>query len=266
MRGKRGFTLIELLVVIAIIAILAAILFPVFTRAKKKAKQAACQSNLKQIALAFRMYTNDWDEKFPIWVLPCHGGPHAPYNPHWVFRVMPYVKNRSIFRCPDSHPGTWEGFNIFCTQAIPPGESRWREGEISYGYNEAIMGNFNGVANLPSIKYPAETALVFDCIYSFANPKSIRVRVVAAKHMWQAIWNGLLQCGCPPTITQPDKIDAWCRHPGGENIGFADGHVKFYSWQKLTSPKCIDSSMPIRWSCPDILDVPRGAVSGPWGP
>ena len=66
LRGRRsGFTLIELLVVIAIVAILAAILFPVFAKARGKARQAVCQSNLKQFGLAFAMYASDWDGQYP---------------------------------------------------------------------------------------------------------------------------------------------------------------------------------------------------------
>lgn len=62
---RKGFTLIELLVVIAIIAILAAILFPVFAKAREKARQTACTNNQRQIVTAAQMYTQDHDEMFP---------------------------------------------------------------------------------------------------------------------------------------------------------------------------------------------------------
>ncbi len=60
---RRGFTLIELLVVIAIIAILAAILFPVFARAREKARTASCSSNVKEMQLGVLMYAQDYDER-----------------------------------------------------------------------------------------------------------------------------------------------------------------------------------------------------------
>jgi prepilin-type N-terminal cleavage/methylation domain-containing protein/prepilin-type processing-associated H-X9-DG protein len=62
---RKAFTLIELLVVIAIIAILAAILFPVFGRARENARRSSCQSNMKQIGLAFVQYAQDYDEIMP---------------------------------------------------------------------------------------------------------------------------------------------------------------------------------------------------------
>ena len=64
-RSDLAFTLVELLVVIAVIAILAALLFPVFAQAREKARQAACASNLRQIGMAFAMYTEDYDERLP---------------------------------------------------------------------------------------------------------------------------------------------------------------------------------------------------------
>src|SRR5690349_514355 len=71
-RRPSGFTLIELLVVIAIISILAAILFPVFAKARSRARESTALSNLKQIGAALHMYAADYDEhlpdRWPIWL------------------------------------------------------------------------------------------------------------------------------------------------------------------------------------------------------
>ena len=102
---RRGFTLIELLVVIAIIAILAAILFPVFARAKAKALETSCLSNVKQIALAVLTYASDWDQQPPqYWV----DGVDIKYDRDhtngneidaWM-SLEPYLKSWDIVQCP----------------------------------------------------------------------------------------------------------------------------------------------------------------------
>jgi prepilin-type N-terminal cleavage/methylation domain-containing protein/prepilin-type processing-associated H-X9-DG protein len=100
-RSRAGFTLIELLVVIAIIAILAAILFPVFAKAREKARQTSCLSNVKQLGLGQLMYIQDYDEMTPVH--RCGDSGHA-----WLYCthecILPYVKNVQIFRCPSRSP------------------------------------------------------------------------------------------------------------------------------------------------------------------
>ncbi|NCO34708.1 MAG: hypothetical protein AUJ92_03015 [Armatimonadetes bacterium CG2_30_59_28] len=112
LRHKRGFTLIELLVVIAIIAILAAILFPVFARAREKARTSSCQANLKQIGLSVLMYVQDYDERFPISGYQNQSGQTgvACMNGateggcanvwHWSEAIQAYLKNRQLMLCP----------------------------------------------------------------------------------------------------------------------------------------------------------------------
>ena len=86
---RRGFTLIELLVVIAIIAILAAILFPVFAKAREKARQSSCLSNVKQLGLAMMQYAQDYDERLPMYA---DGG----YRYNWDVAIEPYLKNSQV--------------------------------------------------------------------------------------------------------------------------------------------------------------------------
>ena len=69
----RGFTLIELLVVIAIIAILAALLLPALARAKARAQRTACLNDAKQMGLAFTMWSDEHDDKYPSVVDPPEG-------------------------------------------------------------------------------------------------------------------------------------------------------------------------------------------------
>jgi len=136
---RKGFTLIELLVVIAIIAILAAILFPVFAKAREKARQTSCLSNLKQIGLAILQYTQDYDGMTPSsgsmggsWCRQIEGLNFEP-----VGVLEPYIKNSQIFVCP-SQPGGLLGYGAgFCfpyfIDNIPlPSEMRMM-GETEYG-------------------------------------------------------------------------------------------------------------------------------------
>jgi prepilin-type N-terminal cleavage/methylation domain-containing protein len=113
MKNRRGFTLIELLVVIAIIAILAAILFPVFAKARDRANNTVCVSNLKQIGTAITMYGEDYDGfiypqwwadgtwNYPVGFCPTTNAPGGPWpNKIWATAYMKYTGNSSdVFRC-----------------------------------------------------------------------------------------------------------------------------------------------------------------------
>ncbi len=100
---RNAFTLIELLVVIAIIAILAAILFPVFAKAREKARQTSCLNNTKQLAMGVAMYSQDNDEKIPILGVIAEG------RGRWMWQVNPYIKNQSVYTCPNVTGNQYNG-------------------------------------------------------------------------------------------------------------------------------------------------------------
>ena len=140
---RRGFTLIELLVVIAIIAILAAILFPVFARAREKARQTSCLSNLKQIAVADQMYIQDYDECIASY--SSHPGQSGAYN----YRAFldPYMKNTQLWECPSGTSAVGYGPNI---------------SDIGLANLATGHGFLYCFRKLSSFQYPAETAIYAD--------------------------------------------------------------------------------------------------------
>jgi len=189
---RRGFTLIELLVVIAIIAILAAILFPVFARAREKARQASCQSNLKQLALAMLMYAQDYDERFPGSLIAHNaswGGPTTyPQDACcvermvWTLLLEPYTKNRQIEECP-SGDSTWP---IRPLKTTP----------VHYKFKHACCASGQGW-KVAQIQRPAQTIM-------FNEYKD---------------WHRDFTCGCRNPANPSTSF----------NMAFFDGHVKYMS-------------------------------------
>jgi len=183
---KKGFTLIELLVVIAIIAILAAILFPVFAKAREKARQSSCASNLKQIGLAALSYKQDYDETFPLSYYEYDGKGYrviggsacAHQGYWWIDELAPYIKNDQIWICPSGAPVT-----CMTTPPSPRG----------YGYCSYASG-----AKDADAKVPASTFFAADV---------------------------QMQALIPPCCTDDGPIISF-RHSGMFNGVFMDGHVK----------------------------------------
>ncbi|MCD6351136.1 MAG: DUF1559 domain-containing protein [Armatimonadetes bacterium] len=223
---RKGFTLIELLVVIAIIAILAAILFPVFAKAREKARQTSCLSNVKQLMLGLLMYAQDYDEKFPTYLWG-EGNSGVPNSCTWWGGIYPYVKNTQIYTCP-SNPlhghhtwQVWIDFNPNFDNSI----------DINYGYNE-LIGNYAGGLKQGILQYPSETVVLADCMQTWIGGYWAVSWPARARLLRVAYARGGFPCGCPPADPNLHNED-WTLHNGGSNIGFADGHAKWLSAQAI---------------------------------
>lgn len=203
---RRGFTLIELLVVIAIIAILAAILFPVFAKAREKARQSTCQSNLKQLSLGVLQYIQDYDERTPTG--DCDGG----RGTNWDLVVQPYLKNQQIYQCPSDSP-----FTTITPGAVVPG--------CTAGTHPPVPTYV--VAHAVSYGYNLDQRRV--SLASIGDSSSI-LMLAEASVPW-------VNAGPRPPYDYVDWTAEKTRHNDGLNVGFMDGHVKWFKMEAFQAGK-----------------------------
>ncbi|MBC7526847.1 MAG: DUF1559 domain-containing protein [Chthonomonadaceae bacterium] len=217
-RRPRGFTLIELLIIIAIVAILAAILFPVFAQARSKARQATCQSNVRQIGMALTMYMQDYDENYALyqsvtkcpWPTICGTG---QVTVSYFYMLQPYSKSNLYSQCPDAKKATTSSLS----------QRLFAEGRIGYGMAYPVPGEI-GFSNQSKMEAPSSHILCADAVPDGSVSKGLNDTQGAHMAHITSPFN-LLDYGLTGTATAFHQRPE-ARHTAKVNTLYGDGHVK----------------------------------------
>jgi len=262
MRDRKGVTLIELLVVIAIIAILAAILFPVFARARKAAQASTCESNLKQIGNAVKMYLSDWDDTYPTNrpvltsgiglvmptvnlsppdpIPPATEPPKYMYGINWVEGLYSYVE--AVTKSTD--PATAWRCPAATSLTLPYPHIPNLNEAVNYVFNRCLIEQPEGV-----IKGAANLMMIREC--SRLTISTLRPQNDSTGQS-SALPIDPFMIGRDSSVSGLISRGEYNMHANGSHILFADGHVK-----------CFDSSyFGTDTNNDNIIDTPARAWDG----